>query len=57
MNKSTKSTRQVGHTQKKMVVHVPFTEEAWRKIKEVAAAKGMPAATYVRTASLAAAEK
>lgn len=48
----------VGHTsEKKTVVHVPFTMEAWKMIKEKAASTGMSAATFVRVASLAACEK
>ena len=48
----------VGHTsEKKTVVHVPFTMEAWKMIKEKAASTGMSAATFVRVASLAACDK
>lgn len=51
-------SKKVGHTRsEKVVVHVPFSTEAWLAIKDTAASKGMAAATFVRMASLAACEK
>lgn len=52
-----KSSKKVGHTANRKVVHVSFPDDIWVKIKEVAASKGMSASTFVRVASLAAAEK
>jgi predicted DNA binding CopG/RHH family protein len=54
--RNVKNTR-LDTPKKSTVIHVPFSLEAWKRIKEVAAEKGMPASTFVRVASLAAAEK
>ncbi len=50
---------EVGHTNKsdKTVVHIQFSVDAWKQIKERAAATGMTASSFVRVASLAACEK
>lgn len=52
-------TKKVGHTAKsnKTVVHIQFSVDAWKQIKERAAATGMTASSFVRVASLAACEK
>lgn len=52
-----KKEKKVGHTRERAVVHVAFSADAWQRIRDVAAAKGMSASTFVRVASLAAAEK